>query len=397
LPRNEIVVSVFMASPGDVAPERAIARQIVEELNATWSRSLGLRLELLTWESDAWPAIAEDAQAAVNAQIPQDYDIFLGMMWGRFGTPTRRAGSGTAEEFEAALARFQSDPQSVQLMMYFKEADVPFRDIDPQQIQGVVEFRARLASIGALSWAFSDPEEFGALLRLHLSRVVQTWAGRDEERLSSDHEARNREIQDSSEVEISSPTDDDGIFDLIESSGDSLDALTQTQERMTNALSELGQRIRVRGQEMIEAAQLEGYDNLRALKRATNRSAEDMEHFVAQMRPEIAEFRRHFDEALTATGRAASLAVEALPSEDLKRGLSQLADGIDQMAEMLESNTTSSLAFRDIVASLPRLTTSFNRARRRTVAIVESSIEEFRAAAATARAASQAIRSMLNE
>ena len=99
MPRQEHVLSVFVASPNDVQEERARLEEIVKELNDTWSRQLGLRLELLRWETHAFPNIGEDAQAVINEQVPTDYDVFIGIMWHRSGTPTGRAGSGTIEEF----------------------------------------------------------------------------------------------------------------------------------------------------------------------------------------------------------------------------------------------------------------------------------------------------------
>jgi hypothetical protein len=100
VPRQEHVFSLFVASPGDVADERNRLEEIIRELNITWSRELGIRLELVRWETHAYPGISQDAQAVINEQIPADYDLFIGLMWCRYGTPTGRAGSGTIEEFQ---------------------------------------------------------------------------------------------------------------------------------------------------------------------------------------------------------------------------------------------------------------------------------------------------------
>ncbi|PYL26201.1 MAG: hypothetical protein DMF37_02915 [Verrucomicrobia bacterium] len=42
-----------------------------------------------------------DAQDVINHQLAE-YDIFLGIMSCRFGSPTKRAHSGTEEEFNRA-------------------------------------------------------------------------------------------------------------------------------------------------------------------------------------------------------------------------------------------------------------------------------------------------------
>jgi hypothetical protein len=149
MPRNQILLQVFVASPGDLAPEREIVAQTIAELNSLWAGKLGIGLELVRWESHAYPGFAADAQDVINAEIPQENDIFIGIMWARFGTPTGRAGSGTSEEFETALRRYRADG-TPHLMMYFKQAPLPLSEIDPEQLRRVNEFRAHVRREGAL-------------------------------------------------------------------------------------------------------------------------------------------------------------------------------------------------------------------------------------------------------
>lgn len=51
------------------------------------------------FETDIMPGFGSDPQAVINEQINDDFDIFVGLLKGKFGTPTPRAGSGTEEEF----------------------------------------------------------------------------------------------------------------------------------------------------------------------------------------------------------------------------------------------------------------------------------------------------------
>src|SRR5205085_11009849 len=122
MPKKVTILQVLVSSPADLRQERDLLYEIVEELNVTWRTSSTIQLKLLTWEKDSRPALAEDAQAAINVQLGNDCDIFVGMMAARFGTPTGRAASGTEEEFERARSRFEQDPKSVSVMFYFKDA-----------------------------------------------------------------------------------------------------------------------------------------------------------------------------------------------------------------------------------------------------------------------------------
>lgn len=70
MPRNERVIVVFVASPSDLDPERNRLEEVIRELNVTWSRLLGVRLDLVRWETHGFPGIGEDAQDMLNHELP---------------------------------------------------------------------------------------------------------------------------------------------------------------------------------------------------------------------------------------------------------------------------------------------------------------------------------------
>ena len=77
---------------------------VVNEMNRILEALLpedGIRVELLRWESNVASQIADGPQPVVNKQI-ESYDIFIGLLAKRFGTPTAVAQSGTEEEFRRA-------------------------------------------------------------------------------------------------------------------------------------------------------------------------------------------------------------------------------------------------------------------------------------------------------
>ena len=150
--RQEHVLSVFVASPIDVEAERGKLEDVIRELNVTWSREIGVRLDLVRWETHAYPGIGADAQDVINEQMPDDCDLFVGIMWCRYGTPTARADSGTVEEFERAKARYDNDPNSIRVMVYFKDEPIPPSRLDPEQLAKVNAFRNSLGDEGALYW-----------------------------------------------------------------------------------------------------------------------------------------------------------------------------------------------------------------------------------------------------
>lgn len=174
MPTTEQVLSIFLASPSDVSDERERVNEFVNEWNDLWSEHLGICLRLVRWETHSYPAVGDDGQDVINNQIGEKYDVFLGIMWKRLGTPTGRAASGTVEEFERALKRYRASGNP-QLMFYFKKADSDGDD-DATQLQAVREFRKKLADDGLLYCEFLSSEQFGQLVRVHLTRQLQRWA-----------------------------------------------------------------------------------------------------------------------------------------------------------------------------------------------------------------------------
>ena len=164
MPRPEQAIVILAASPSDLEPERTQLEEVVRELNLSWSQSLGLRFELVRWETHGYPGVGEDPQEVLNRELPSDPDIFIGLMWSRYGTATGRAGSGTEEEFNRTLERYRQDPESIRIMFYFKDAPLAPSNIDPDQLRRVAQFRESLGAEGALYWTFRTSDDFVQLL-----------------------------------------------------------------------------------------------------------------------------------------------------------------------------------------------------------------------------------------
>lgn len=162
---------IFIGSPGDVAEERDIVSLVVGELRRVFENILPVQLEAIRWETHAWPDVGEDAQDVINREIGE-YDIFVGIMWKRFGTQTKRARSGTDEEFQRAYQYFKKYGRP-KIMFYFRRAPFYTTDISElTQFQKVVKFRKELEKLGALFWEYEKPIDFERSVREHLIRQI---------------------------------------------------------------------------------------------------------------------------------------------------------------------------------------------------------------------------------
>ncbi len=174
------IITLFLASPGDVNPERAIVRKVVNEFNDSIGRSHGLRVEVNGWETNARPAWGKDGQAIINEQIAdmKNHALFVGIMWNRFGTKTPRAASGTREEYDLALkARSATRGKRPEIMFYFGTAPfAPKSKADNAQKDLVFDFKAEIEKKKkGLYWTFNGPTEFETLFRNHYSSWLNSY------------------------------------------------------------------------------------------------------------------------------------------------------------------------------------------------------------------------------
>jgi hypothetical protein len=167
-------IKVFLASPGDVQAERESLARLIADINDVLTflaPEPRITLELVRYETHAYPDVGQP-QEVINRQIPIDYDIFIGVMWRRCGTPTKTAKSGTIEEFRRAYDK-RRQSSLPKIMFYFCDEPIPMpsRD-DLRQLEEVVKFRSELASIG-LTQSYPRHEQFGEFVRGGLLRAIR--------------------------------------------------------------------------------------------------------------------------------------------------------------------------------------------------------------------------------
>jgi uncharacterized protein DUF4062 len=154
------ILRLLLSSPGDVADEREAASRAVFRFNQQEVEQSGVFLKLIRWE-DMAPQIGPGPQRVINDQIGE-YDLFVGIMWNRFGTPTDVAASGTEEEFQAALTSWRSTKRPW-ITFYF--CDRPSNFTNQQQLEQkgrVVQLRTDLNALGVVrSYGSVDDFENG--------------------------------------------------------------------------------------------------------------------------------------------------------------------------------------------------------------------------------------------
>ena len=164
---NITEIICFIASPGDTTEERNACECVFEEINHGLGRSKGFRLVSLRWEKDVYPSVAEYGQQVINRQVDGDYDLFFGIMKGRFGTPTPQAGSGTEEEFNIAYEKYQKGDIG-NIFFYFGIPEESAYELDLEQFQKVKDFREKIQKNGVVPMEYRGVDDFKKQLKNNL-------------------------------------------------------------------------------------------------------------------------------------------------------------------------------------------------------------------------------------
>ena len=373
--RTESVLSIFLASPSDVAEERNRLEEALMDWNRTWARNLGVRLELLRWEYDAYPSIGEDAQDVINGQIPQNYDLFVGLMWSIFGTPTGRAGSGTVEEFERALARAKASLEEVSILFYFKDAPMAPSKVDPTQLKNLQNFKTSLEHEGVLYWEFSEVEQFEKLVLMHITKHVQNWRQRHQ---SPPKISQTQFVVTEPEVDLATPEsacvaqEEDGYLDLLEVFEDRSVEVSEVVNRLADAQAELSKRL-VKGTEDLQALQRPPNAATQTqIKRLIAKVAEEMDRFTNRVNAEMPLLRSAMNGSINALTRAAMLSVDFDPEQT-----HAAKTAATSLLSALRGAKQSMSEFKSTTNALPRITKDLNTAKRRQSTAMDSLIAEF--------------------
>lgn len=202
MPDNKLyrMLRVFVSSPSDVGPERARLDTVIKEDLQWMANELGIMLEMLDWPNVA-PGAGRPEQVILDKYQPKTWDVFIGIMWQRFGTPPQsfNAGAaeyfygGTEEEFKAAYVLWKQNRQP-RVMFYRCNRGVSPDAVDIKQLERVQKFFKGFSPQGkhpGFYQTYTEAGDFERAVRRHLGQVIfEYWrdftASEHAERMASD-------------------------------------------------------------------------------------------------------------------------------------------------------------------------------------------------------------------
>jgi len=147
--RTQQLFTIFLASPSDVQKEREIAERVVELVNKSTANRQGWDIKLRLWEDT--PPLFGRPQDSINP-ILDTCDLFIGLLWERWGQPTGGYSSGFEEEFERAKSNRRRSG-SPEICLFFKDVEES-RTKDPgDQLKKVLEFKKQQIQLNEVKFA----------------------------------------------------------------------------------------------------------------------------------------------------------------------------------------------------------------------------------------------------
>lgn len=350
MPENITKYKIFLASPSDLSIEREATCEVINELNIAYGPKNNYVLELLKWETHAVPGIATNhVQGLINDDIGQNYDLFIGILWTKFGTPTHVANSGTEEEFNLAYERFLSNPNQIKVLFYFKNAPMAPSDINPEQLIKVQNFKKSLEDKKVLYGEFDSVEIFKKYLRMHIPHRIE------EIKISNDDLILEEDLT------IEDIPEELGLIDYKENYINYLDLANQSLIRITQDTEWIGSEITKSANDLTRFNKQQNR-NQHVLRSILHRTASSMDDYTRLLKSESPIFYSNYEGAID-SGIGFLNVISDFANESNIEELEGIKDEISDLRMAILTGIDSMSEFFSSVSELPRIEQKINKSR----------------------------------
>src|SRR5688572_3251869 len=172
---------IFSVAPSDMTVERTKIEGIALRLKPL-ADSLNIVLEIIDWRAVV-PDMGRPEQVILDQINPTSWDVLIGILWHRFGTPPGNNNpntkqdyqSGTEEEFMTGY-RLWNQYGRPHIMMYRCTRNIPPKALNPDQYKRVQDFFKQFdATTGehpGLYQTFNTPRDFENLLFDNIQKLL---------------------------------------------------------------------------------------------------------------------------------------------------------------------------------------------------------------------------------
>lgn len=360
--KNIIQYSIFLSSPSDLQSERNEIPQVIAELNQTYGSSNDINFELLKWETHSGPGISKNySQQIINEDIGEDYDIFIGIIWKKFGTQTPNAESGTEEEFLGALKRFKND-ENIQILFYFKVEPIPFDEIVPEEITKIKNFKEGLRNNNILYWTFENVEELKNQLRIHIpKRTDLLYKKSGNKNKSPISPIQSSDFNDPNEF---------GILDFVVQFEDYLANANLALNGITEATKVISEEFSNKTNELERFQKLPNF-NKNQVAAILGRTAKSVDNYTNRIFIETPAYQENFESAI----KAGSLYLNNINKSNIGENIDNL-ESLLTSVKNLKTNIPPAISgmegFYDAIKNIPNLYSVFTKSKNKLISQLET-------------------------
>lgn len=370
MPQTVTKYRIFIASPSDLMEDRQSIEEIIKELNLTFGNQNNLVIEQVKWETHSAPGISnKDVQNVINNDIGTQYDLFIGLMWTKFGTPTKKFGSGTEEEFNIALELFKKNPNSIQILYYFKNSlPQSLQDIIPDELEKVNRFRKSLGGENTFYWEYNKIEDLQRFLRIHIPKRINTLILSSS--TSSLTPAKN-DLENGLVLEES----DLGLLDYIDIFEDKIEISNQAVNNIAMATEWIGEKITEKAEEITRINSNRFNPNKTLLRRALKQTAQFMHEYASRINVEIPIYYDNYEECIKAFSCIINISDDFFDTENIEE-LSESKEMAIGLHRGIENALVGMKSFYQSVIRLPRIDKEINQAKRNVAEKLQALIKD---------------------
>jgi hypothetical protein len=146
---NTIEIQIFVSNPSDVEPEKKIIEKVCSQINDRMiETNNNVRYAVKEWKK-LLPQFDGNPQLKIE-EIVGKYDVYIGILWKKFGSPTgiknestgKEYGSGTEREFYVAYENFKNYGIPEMYLFYKRQSTKDLYDENAHnEFQRILEFK----------------------------------------------------------------------------------------------------------------------------------------------------------------------------------------------------------------------------------------------------------------
>lgn len=144
--KNITHYKVFISCPSDVNDEREVAEEAIKRFGAIYHKDKVV-FDVVHFDKVPSQINNKKPQNVINESLGE-YDIYIGIMGARFGSPTDDFGSGTEEEFQIALNRYSENKHPYVSFLFKNIKETPSSIDGLEQLLSVRKFQNSISDKG---------------------------------------------------------------------------------------------------------------------------------------------------------------------------------------------------------------------------------------------------------